>query len=398
MELTLQKKLKRNIGLDYISIFIERLNMQSSIWVLYLAYCGMNLGQIGILEGIYHLTSMIFEIPSGAIADLVGRKKSIILSRICIAISCFIMLFFKSFWMFALSFAIQAIGNNFISGSEEALIYDSLKAVNEEDRFIGISGKDNVIIEVSQGIATVLGGILAEYSYFFCYAACLIISLLAFLPVLFMTEAPFDKAASTEGNIITRLINHFKTSFQILKDDKRILILVVFYSVVFTAHTLLFFYSQQYFYDLGHNKITISIFMLVFSVLSCLGAFFSEKLFTRFGKKLSVVSSLLIGLFIILYVFNNTWISVAALSLSGFFVSMLYPIESASLNSLIASEQRATLISVNSMFFSIGMIILFPIAGFIADKIGLNYMFVGIGIILIVFTILWKNRITSDNL
>jgi len=75
MEITLEKKLKRNIPLDYISIFIERLNMQSLIWVLYLAYCGMNLGQIGILEGIYHVTSMIFEIPSGAIADLLGRKK-----------------------------------------------------------------------------------------------------------------------------------------------------------------------------------------------------------------------------------------------------------------------------------------------------------------------------------
>jgi len=298
--------------------------------------------------------------------------------------------------MFALSFVIQALGNNFISGSEEALIYDSLKAVNEEDRFIGISGKDNVIVEISSGIATVLGGILAEYSYFYCYLACLIIALLAFIPVFFMTEAPFEKTNTAQGNIFIKLINHFKTSFGILKDDHRILILVIYYEVVFSAHTLLFFYSQQYFYDLGHNKIMISVFMLIFSVLSCAGAYLSDKAFARFGKKLSVVSSLIIGLCIIIYIFNNTWISVAALGISGFFVSMLYPIESASLNSLISSEQRATLISVSSMFFSIGMIILFPIAGFIADKVGLNYVFVGIGIILIVFTLLWRKKIIFD--
>ena len=111
----LQKKLNRNIGLDYVSVFIQNMNMQSCIWVLYLAYCGMNLGQIGILEGIYHITSMLFEVPSGAVADLLGRKKSMIISRVLVAISCFIMLVSKNFWLFALSFFIQALGNNFNS-------------------------------------------------------------------------------------------------------------------------------------------------------------------------------------------------------------------------------------------------------------------------------------------
>ena len=77
----LQTKLKRNIGLDYFSTFITNLNMQSSIWVLYLAYCGLNLAEIGLLEGIYHATSILCEIPSGAVADLLGRKRSMVLSR-----------------------------------------------------------------------------------------------------------------------------------------------------------------------------------------------------------------------------------------------------------------------------------------------------------------------------
>ncbi len=74
--------LKRNVRLDYISTFITNLNMQSSIWVLYLAYCGLSLAQIGLVEGIYHATSILFEIPSGALADLLGRKRCMILIRI----------------------------------------------------------------------------------------------------------------------------------------------------------------------------------------------------------------------------------------------------------------------------------------------------------------------------
>ena len=151
----------KNITLDYMSTFITNLNMQSSIWVLYLAYCGLNLAQIGLVEGIYHATSIIFEIPSGAVADLLGRKKSMVLSRLCI----------DNFWYFALGFMVQALGNNLNSGSEEALVYDSMKAAGQEARYMSVCGRLNVIIEVSQGIATVAGGILAEFSYFWCYSA-----------------------------------------------------------------------------------------------------------------------------------------------------------------------------------------------------------------------------------
>ena len=65
---------------------------------------------------------------------------------------------------------------------------------------------------------------------------------------------------------------------------------------------------------------------------------------------------------------------------------MLYPVQSDLLNSLIPSNQRATLISVNSMFFSIAMILLFPAAGFLADIYGLTQVLAGIGLGVIVFS------------
>lgn len=152
------KKLLRNIKLDYVGTFLANLNMQSCIWVLYLLYCGLNLAQVGFLEGIYHATSIVCEIPSGAVADLLGRKRSMVLGRICIALSCMIMLLTKNFWLFALSFMIQAMGNNFNSGSEEALIYDSMKCAGQEEQYISVWGKLNMILEAAQGIATVAGG------------------------------------------------------------------------------------------------------------------------------------------------------------------------------------------------------------------------------------------------
>ena len=91
-----------------------------------------------------------------------------------------------------------------------------------------------------------------------------------------------------------------------------------------------------------------------------------------------------------LYGSGHTTISISTFMIAGFCDSVLYPIQSESLNQLIPSEQRATLISVNSMFFSIVMIIIFPIAGKIADFLGLVSMFPIIGVILLLFIIGWN--------
>lgn len=392
----MDKKIKRNIKLDYISTFITNLNMQSSIWVLYLAYCGMNLMQIGLLEGIYHATSIVCEIPSGALADLVGRKKSMILGRICVTISCIIMLFTRNFWWFAFSFLLQALGNNFNSGSEEALVYDSMICLGEEENYIRINGRINTVIEVSQAIATVVGGVMAEYSYFVCYAACTVISLLAFAPVVLMKEPPIltdseEKERLTAGRLV---VKHFKTSFGILASDLRILKIVTYFSVVFAAHTLLFFYSQQYYFDMGYNKIQISIIMLFAGLASCLGAILSEKLYRWFEKKISVFSATMIALTLVFYAIGNPVLSIGMFIAANFFNSVLYPIESESLNSIIPSEQRATLISVNSMFFSIVMIVTFPIAGALADAWSLAPVLGVLGVLLLFFVFVWDVKIS----
>jgi len=386
----MKTKLMRNIKLDYISAFVTNLNMQGCIWVLYLTYCNMTLLQIGLLEGIYHITCMICEIPSGAWADLVGRKRSMLISRICITISCIIMLFSRNFWGFALSFVIQALGNSFTSGSEEALVYDSLKCVGKEADFIKVNGRLNTLIEVSQAIATVAGGILAEYSYGWCYGACVTIALLSLIPVACMTEPPiFERKPETRSGLAL-VKNHFKVSYQILSRDKRIMRIISFYSLVFASHTLLFYYSQQYFYDSGYNKIQISIVFLFAGIVSCLGALASSYLYRKLGEKISAYGAGTIAFAMVCYGFCCPLLSMTVFVISSFFNAVLYPVESECLNSLIPSEQRATLISVNSMAFSVAMIIMFPVVGFLADVWNLPVVLMGLGFLVLLVTLLPK--------
>lgn len=122
--------------MDYIFSFCRNFDVASAVWVLYMGYRGLSLWQIGIVEGIFHMASFLFEVPSGALADLAGRKRVMILGRVSSMVSSVILLFSTELWQFILGFVIGALGYNLNSGSEEALVYDSLKHIGEEGRYI----------------------------------------------------------------------------------------------------------------------------------------------------------------------------------------------------------------------------------------------------------------------
>lgn len=391
----MSKKVNKNIKIDYIYCFFKNFDISSSIWVLYLVFKGMSLWQIGIVEGIYHLTSFLFEVPTGALADLLGRKKVILVGRICSAISSILCLFGYDMWHFAIAFAISAIGQNLNSGSEEALVYDSMKQMGQENRYLKVNSRLNVVIEIAQGTATVLGGIIAEYSFAWCYIISVVIALIALVPAVLFVEPEVkgdsNKDEEKDGvstdtislrdklNIITVVKEHFRTSMEIIRSDSKLRKILLYFPMVFTFQAIVFFYGQEFFSLQGLNKIEISMIMLFASIVSLIGALTSEKFLSVFGNRAKYVASTLMGIGIIIMSRHNLVASVISFAVINYANAALYPIQSQAVNELIPSKQRATILSVNSMIFSIFMIVLFPICGFIADKSNLHFVFMILG-------------------
>ncbi len=63
-----------NIGIHYLYTFFSNLNLTHGLWMIYLASRGFSLVQLGILEGVFHVTSFLMEVPHRAVADLWGRQ------------------------------------------------------------------------------------------------------------------------------------------------------------------------------------------------------------------------------------------------------------------------------------------------------------------------------------
>ncbi|WP_367361906.1 MFS transporter [Mesotoga sp.] len=158
------ERMKSNIKKNYLFSFLMNMRLSSGLWMIYMASKGMSLTQIGFLEGIFHVTSLTMEVPTGSVADLFGRKLSRTIGRCLSLVSILVLIGSRNFLHFALFMILAALSYNLESGSGEALVYDSLKYLKKEDNFISVLGRQEAIFQVSSVAALLVGGFLGTYN------------------------------------------------------------------------------------------------------------------------------------------------------------------------------------------------------------------------------------------
>lgn len=365
--------LKRNISVSYIYNFLLQLNITSAIWVLYLAFKGMSLVEIGILESIYHIASLFFELPSGAIADLYGKKICIVIGRVLEVISCILMIISNSFWGFAIAFILSSTAMSLHSGAAEALVYDSLKELGEEDKYKRIWGELAFVMSIGQGIAVLLGGILADVKFLYAYILGLIIQIVAVAMACHFKEPPtYKNQEEQQGNV---LVSQLLTSIQVLEKRKVVFYLILFSALIGSLQTTVFFYSQKYFSDMSYSKTAIAIICALSSLIEAI----SSKYAYKFEKILKIRGSLIsigaVNVLALLGLASVKDLAVVFFMLTSITSGLGFTIFSDYINARIPSEYRATILSVDSLCFSMFMICIFPLVGLLAEKIGLSITF-----------------------
>ncbi|WP_346916554.1 MFS transporter [Clostridium sp.] len=385
--------LKKNIKIDYMYKFLSSIDISSAIWVLYLAHKGMSLIEIGLLESVHHITSLVCEVPTGALADIMGRKNTIILGRIMSAIGAILMLFCNSFLGFAIAFVISAISYNLNSGSEEALVYDSLKVIGEEEKYLKINGNLNFIIEVAQGIAVLVGGILSDYSFTYSYALSAIISICALGISFGFKEPEFHEEAKERVTIV----GHFKSCYEVVKSNKKIILIMMFFELIFMTGTTTHFYTQQYFSEMGYSRSLIAIIYVVASIGCAIGAKLAYKVERKLKKSMLYIVPMIGGVWLIVLSNSNNIIAVMGFIMFSISINILYPVSSNYINKLIPSAQRATLISVQSICFSVFMIMIFPLLGFIGQLSSLKVAFMVLAVILFLISFGSRRFLKENN-
>ena len=151
----IQKQIRRLLAVSALSSF----QLAGASWVALLAARGFSLVEIGLAESCFHVASLIFEIPSGVISDVFGRKKSMVMSQAMFVLSALCMALSRGMTGVCLALVLDAWGYNFASGAREALAYDSLKSAGQEEKYMDYSARELSIYRVGNAAAILCAGV-----------------------------------------------------------------------------------------------------------------------------------------------------------------------------------------------------------------------------------------------
>jgi MFS family permease len=366
-------RIERNIPKNYLYIFLWGTSLSEAIWMLYLAWRGLSLIQIGLVESIFHVTSLLMEVPTGIIADRFGRKTSRVLGRCVAMVGTLLMISSRSFWGFALAFVFIALSYNLESGAGDALVYDSLLQAGNQERYTKVKGRQEVSWQSAQILSLVASGIVATFDYTLAYFLSLGVQATSLVVALTFEEPRVGAVEPRECK--PGLVRHIVGSFKALRDNRGILVYILFIEGFSLFCTTLHFYFQSFLKSRGFIEWQIGLVLAGASLAGMLGAANTSRLERRFGKRWLVSLSPFVAL-VAFGLIAFTPLEIPGMLLRAGIEGILFVSFSDSINRLIPSEHRATLLSFEAMTFSLMMIVLFPVIGAVADRAGFKTAFI----------------------
>ena len=360
-----------NIWKYYVYQFISGFWLISPILVIFYLANDTNFTQVGTIEAIGLLALILFEIPSGAFADLIGRKKSVFLGLIFSGIELILIGYGANYLAFMVAAFLGGIGASLISGADSSLLYDSLKKLKKENLFEKIKGKANAIMYVSVVVASLIGSLIYVKSNVLVFYLNGIIFILGGFFFLLMKEPEMKR---NEFNLSNQ-IKHIKESFSNMFQNKKLL-WFVFFSIISGGFLSLFhnILQQPYFEWIGFEVAIFGTLIAIIFIVRSLVSLISYKIEKKIGEKVSLYLIIILQsiLFFLMGYFNALWLII--------FVILIYSLWSYQevilenyLHKHMNSNQRATLYSINSFFKSLVMIGAFILFGYIIDLTSIRF-------------------------
>lgn len=360
-------KIKKQIWTLYTSSVLGRLSLTGA-WVAILAARGYSLAQIGFAETVFHITSILFEIPSGVLADLFGRKAMLLVSSIMRLIGNIVMIFSCNLWMVCTALSFYAMSYNFASGSDDALAYDSLKVVGKEAYYEKYASNQLIIYRLCSGISTLSAGFALLIGHRAAYGTDILMSAAQIWVLMTLCEVRVCNEDNIQERNVTgtfrkEFVNCFKESVSFMRREQKTIILMFCNSLVGAVDILLLFFLQAKLPVAGMPGWALGFALFLMEMGGILGAKLILKCKKLRYRKLFFITAFLVLLGVMVEHSGISLLMAAGGFIAAFSDDALQVRTNTILQEMFPSEQRATLISMESFTFSLIMIVLSPLAG-----------------------------------
>ena len=367
----------------YLTLLLFNTLAASLIWginTLFLLDAGLNNLEAFAANAFFTAGFVLFEIPTGVVADLQGRRTSYLLGLLTLAISTLLYLVMwyvrAPFWAWAIASLFLGLGFTFLSGAFEAWLADALENSGFKEKLESVLAKGEIVEGAAMLVGSVAGGVIAQATNLgvpYVIRAALLVLNLSFAFVLMhdvgFTPAKGKRATEEIKSILRASIQHGLGNRPVRW---------IMFAAPFTGGVTIYaFYAMQpYLLELYGNSTAYGIAGLAAAIVAgaqIAGGLLVPYLARVFNRRTTVLLICEVISVVVLAVIGfvlNFWVAVILLVLWGLMFSAVTPIRQAYLNALIPSQQRATVLSFDSLFGSTGGVVLQPILGKAADVWG----------------------------
>lgn len=372
-----QARLRRNVSVIRLLNFTWMFILLMPVIVPFFGELGLSQGEVFQVQAIFSLSIVVLEVPLGYVSDMVGRRGCLILAGLLHGVAFTLLTFVSGFWGVALFEVVAALGVCLFSGTDVALLYDSLEALGDhEGRRKGL-GLRLFWMQTGETVAALVGGSIAVAGLAQVALWNAIVGWLPFFAALMLVEVPIPRMSQGSHR------ENFAMIREALFGQSRIVRLVLLNLVAYGLSTLLAVWAFQGFW--GHMDIDILWFGYLwagYNLTVALVGRLAHAIELRLGPALTL------GLIAILPVVGYAGMGLlargagaepsfgaAALGVAfgltfqvgrGFTQVVL----KAELNHRVAPEMRATANSVSSLGVRMGYVVLGPALGLLIDGPG----------------------------
>lgn len=359
----------RNTRLYYLSQFFYACVFTIPIWIAYYQ-TRVSVVQISLLVAIQYASQLIFELPTGAFADLLGRRITIVIGYGLWVIATLMVVMSSSVAPIFIAAIIGGLAESLLSGSLEAIVYDSYKQDGRENLFRKALAHNGMLFQFGLAIGTLGGGFLYSYRSslpYYLYAGLLLLStILSF----FMIEPKIDSEHFTLKNYIRQIKDGTLHAFR----NRYVSLVSLFYILVagITWTNNLYFFDFMLL-ELGFSpeyRSVIGACLRIFNVLVLRSLLNNEHIFTRSRSIWFFPIVMMVAYFGAPLFFASPWLAIPFVALGVMAGTARWIILTRETNECFESKYRATSISALSMIVGIIYVVITTVSGPIIHNFG----------------------------
>lgn len=244
-----KRGLKNNIQYYYLYYFSTGLTFTIPIWVMFYRRV-LDFPQLAFLTVLQSIVTTVLEIPTGALADLLGRRKTVLLGLMTSGIGVLGIAFSNTFIQFLIWQVVMGVGAALVSGADSAILYDSLKETGREDEYGKIAVKSGFLYRIGLVIGSFTGGYLYNTWISLPYIMKAVGILAGAFWVYFMVEPHIDSEKFSWANYVKQT----KQGVKEITKSPYIRKLTIYYVLVGgITWSCLYYFAQPFALDFGYT-------------------------------------------------------------------------------------------------------------------------------------------------